>query len=436
MFANVHVNLNLKYKPYSQHNFRQIPQVAGLSRDQQFAIDVVSQILPFRTNNFVVDELIDWANIPNDPVFILNFPQQDMLAPAQFNEMADLLRRKASRQEIKAAANRIRYALNPHPAGQVEHNVPQLNGEKLTGMQHKYRETILFFPTQGQTCHAFCSFCFRWPQFVGLDEIKFAMKETELLVAYTRAHDEVTDILFTGGDPMIMRTRNLESYINPLLEADLPNLQTIRLGTKSLSYWPYRYLTDDDADDLLRLFEKVVDSGRHLAIMAHFNHPNEVLSPTVQAAIKRIRSTGAQIRSQSPILRHINDRAEDWATMWREQVRLGVIPYYMFVVRDTGAQDYFSVPLLRAWDIYRNAYQRVSGVARTVRGPSMSTHPGKIQIVGPMQVHDEPVIALEFLQGRNPDWVRRPFFAQYDESAIWIDDLRPAFGEEQFFFEG
>ncbi|RMF32346.1 MAG: lysine 2,3-aminomutase, partial [Bacteroidetes bacterium] len=209
----------------------------------------------------------------------------------------------------------------------------------------------------------------------------------------------------------------------------------IRIGTKSLSYWPYKYLTDRDADDLLRLFERIVKQGYHLAFMAHFNHPHELKTEAVRRAIARIRSTGAQIRTQAPIMRHINDRPALWKEMWMEQVKLGCVPYYMFIARDTGAQHYFAVKLERAWNIFRKAYQQVSGLARTVRGPSMSAYPGKVQILGISQVAGEKVFVLRFLQGRNPDWVHRPFFARYNPDAIWLDDLEPAFGEPCFFFE-
>jgi L-lysine 2,3-aminomutase len=223
--------------------------------------------------------------------------------------------------------------------------------------------------------------------------------------------------------------------LRPILDADLPNLVGIRIGTKSLGYWPYRYTTDQDADDVLSLFEEVSNRGLHLAIMAHFNHPREMSTAAVQEAIRRIRKTGAEIRTQSPIMANINDRAEDWATMWREQVRQGCIPYYMFIARDTGAQHFFRVPLVRAQQIYRDAYAQVSGLARTVRGPSMSTDPGKIRVLGTADVAGQKVLALTFLQGRNPDWVQRPFFAEYDENASWLDELKPAFGEKEFFFE-
>ena len=65
----------------------------------------------------------------------------------------------------------------------------------------------------------------------------------------------------------------------------------------------------------------------------------------------------------------------------------------------------------------------------------MSATPGKVHVLGVSEINDQKVIALQLLQGRNTDWVGIPFFAKYDENAIWLDDLHPAFGEK-FFFEG
>lgn len=423
-----------RYRSYGLSNFRDIPQMAGLPEALKFEIEVVGRVLPFKVNNFVLDHLIDWQRVPRDPLFVLTFPQRAMLQAPHYDEIAGLLRAGADKARIAAAVARIRQALNPHPAGQLSHNVPSLEGEALAGMQHKYRETVLFFPSQGQTCHAYCSFCFRWPQFVGQADMKFASREVDKLIDYLARHPQVSDLLFTGGDPMIMSSRNLAGYIEPLLAADLPNLRRIRFGTKALSYWPYRFL-DTDGDALLALFERIIASGRHLALMAHFNHPRELAPAAVRQAIARVRQTGAVIRTQSPLLRHINDDPALWAELWNRQVDLGCVPYYMFLSRDTGAHDYFSVPLVRAWEIFRQAYQQVSGLCRTVRGPSMSADPGKVQILGPCRINGKKVLQLRFLQGRNPDWVHRPFFAAYDEAATWLSDLQPAFGESRFFYE-
>lgn len=184
-----------------------------------------------------------------------------------------------------------------------------------------------------------------------------------------------------------------------------------------------------------RLFERVTLSGRHLAIMAHMSHPRELQSRVAMEAIRRIRMTGAVIRSQAPLIHHVNADPRTWVEMWQSQVSLGVIPYYMFVERDTGAKHYFEVPLAEALRIYHEATQRVSGVARTVRGPSMSAAPGKVHVVGTASIGGEKVFVLQFLQARNPQWTGKPFFAKYDEKVSWLDQLKPALGEKTFFYE-
>ena len=428
------IQLASRYSAHQLRDLERIPQVASLPPSERLAMRVVASVLPFRVNGYVVDELIDWSAVPDDPIFRMTFPQREMLAPADFARMERLVRAGAPAEMVKAAARDIQRSMNPHPAGQATLNVPFLNGRPLPGMQHKYRETVLFFPSQGQTCHAYCAYCFRWPQFVGLDEVKFANSEVDDLVAYLQAHPEVKSVLFTGGDPMVMRTKTLRSYVEPLLRADLPHLTSIRFGTKAPAYWPQRFVTDRDADDLLRLFEEVVASGRTLAVMSHYTHPREISTAVAEEAVRRIRSTGAVVRCQSPIVRRVNDDAATWAELWTREVRLGAVPYYMFVERDTGPRAYFEVPLARALEVFRGAFSRVSGLARTVRGPSMSATPGKVALDGVAQIGDERVFVMRFLQARDPEWVGRPFFAQYDERATWLDHLRPALGRHQFFF--
>ncbi|HUH38519.1 MAG TPA: hypothetical protein VL027_11310 [Spongiibacteraceae bacterium] len=425
---------HIRFQVYTDRHIDQLPALQGLSEEQRFVMRVVAQVLPFRVNQYVIEELIDWSRVPDDPVFQLTFPQQGMLAPEDFNRMADALRKGVDRVEIKRIAREIQAGLNPHPAGQQEMNVPTLDGEALPGVQHKYRETVLFFPSQGQVCHSYCTFCFRWAQFVGDKALRFASNEARSLHGYLAAHRDVSDLLITGGDPMVMKTRTLAGYLEPLLQPELEHVQTVRIGTKSMTFWPQRYVTDPDADDVLRLFEKMVKRGKHIALMAHFNHWQEMETPVVREALRRVRDTGVVIRTQAPLIRHINDDAGVWARMWRTQTALGLIPYYMFVERDTGARHYFEVPLVRAHEVYRDAIRQVSGLSRTARGPSMSAGPGKVEIQGITEINGEKVFVLRFIQGRNPDWVQQPFFARFDPEAKWLNDLCPAFGEEKFFF--
>ena len=423
------------YKVYTERNLDSISQFLALPEDMQFDIRVVASVLPFRVNEYVINELIDWNCVPNDPVFRLMFPQKGMLQPEQFETMAELHRHGASTAEIKEAARKIQHSMNPHPAGQLALNRPMVDGKIVSGMQHKYRETALYFPSQGQTCHSYCTFCFRWAQFIGDDELKMAATEASTMHAYLKQHPEVTDVLFTGGDPLVMKTRLLKEYLEPLLAPEFDHIRNIRIGSKTLTFWPYRFVTDDDAAELLELFSKITASGKQLAFMAHFDHYQELKTDICKEAVKRIRATGAMIRAQAPLTRHINNDPDVWVKNWQTQLSLGIVPYYFFVARDTGAKHYFEIPLAEAYEIYRQAITRMSGLGRTVRGPSMSAGPGKVEITGVAEINGEKVFCLRFLQGRNPDWCYRPFFARYDEKATWLDDLKPAFGEEKFFYE-
>ena len=230
------LNQRMQHRPYrvfQRSKLDEIPQLSKLSAGQKEEIKAVSAVLPFRVNEYVLDELIDWDAVPDDPMFRLTFPQGEMLERSDLELMLDLVRSKASHEQVKQAAKGIQKKLNPHPAGQVELNVPTGGGQSLQGLQHKYPETVLFFPAQGQTCHAYCTYCFRWAQFVNMDEVKFLDKEAGNLVRYLRRHPEVTDVLLTGGDPMVMKSRVLQSYVDPLLHGGLESLRSIRMSCKA-----------------------------------------------------------------------------------------------------------------------------------------------------------------------------------------------------------
>jgi len=416
-----------RFRAYTVKHLETLTTRAGLDADERLAVRAVATVLPFRTNEYVVEHLIDWDAAPDDPIYRLVFPQSDMLPETDVLEIGGLLAGGAPDAEVRAAAHAVRTRLNPHPAGQLAFNIPELAEEPLPGVQHKYPETVLIFPKQGQTCHAYCTYCFRWAQFVDEPDLKMATDDVARITDYLRQHREVTSVLITGGDPMIMGEAVLRRYVEPLLAPDLEHIESIRIGTKSLGYWPQRFVTDPDADETLRLFEEVVAAGKSLAFMAHFSHPKELESSLVADAVRRIRSAGGVIRTQAPLIRSINDDAATWAGMWRTQMRMGMVPYYMFVERDTGPQGYFAVPLARAHEIFRDAYASVSGLCRTVRGPSMSATPGKVCVDGVVEVAGEKVFALHMIQARNPSIVGKPFFARFDPNAIWLSDLEPAF---------
>lgn len=412
-----------KLKFYNKNNIQGISQIKHISRELIDGILLAAEVLPFRVTNYVIENTINWNNIPDDPVFQMTFPLPAMLKKSDFDLLAGLSKYKDNR--FRQAVYEIRKRMNPNPSEQAN-NRPLLNDNLATGIQHKYPQTVLFFPAHGQICHSYCSFCFRWSQFVQPhydDIVFFSAKSSEQLTDYLRQKKMVTDVLITGGDPMVMNTQHLENYINPLLLPEFEHIQTIRIGTKALSYWPRRFLTDPDSDDLFRLIDKVTKAGKHFTLMVHINHLQEIETPTAIEAINRLRNAGVIMRHQSPILRHINDSSMSWQQLLNQLIRLGIIPYYMFIERDTGPYDYFSIPLKKALDVYQGVMKNVSGLSKTMRGPIMSAAIGKIELRDIVTISEQDYFLLHYLQARDRNLVNKHFLAKYKSHAKWITDL-------------
>lgn len=416
----------MRFITYNATNFRKIEYIRYLPEKVKEEIEIVAKVIPFKTNNYVVDYLIDWENYENDPIYILNFPNRNMLSPDQYSRVENAVKNNWPKHELYRVINAIRMELNPHPAQQMT-NVPKLNGEILNGVQHKYRDIVLFFPTQGQSCHAHCTFCFRWPQFVKELDLQFSMREIDKVIDYIEENKDVNEILFTGGDPMIMSPETLASYIDRIIERKPSHLQTIRFGTKSLSYWPFAFLPQfsDEAESMLNVFRKITANGLHLSFMAHFNHPVELDNLIVQEAILNIRQTGAEIRTQAPVLNHINNSSEIWAEMWKKQVNLGLIPYYMFIERETGPFEYFNIPLADIYRMYNRAIKLTGSLAKTVTAPVMSASKGKVQIMGIVEnpLDGKDYFMLQYIRHRDFNQTYKPFFRAFSPTATWIDQL-------------
>lgn len=417
----------MRFLTFNAKNFREIEYVKYLPEEVKHEIDIVSKVIPFKTNNYVVDYLIDWVNYETDPVYILNFPNKNMLRPERYEQLKRAIERNRPQKEVDDLIMKIRLEMNPHPAQQMT-NVPVMDGEELKGVQHKYRDIVLFFPSQGQTCHAHCTFCFRWPQFVKELDMKFSMREIGKVMDYIRRNPDVNEILFTGGDPLIMDPATISKYFDAILDNRPSNLKNIRFGTKSLTYWPFAFLPQfgEEGRELLDLFKRITDNGFHLAFMAHFNHPNELDNEVVQEAIYNVRQTGAEIRTQAPILNHINKSSMVWARMWKKQVSLGMIPYYMFIERETGPYNYFEIPLAEVYQIYQEAIRETGSFAKTVTGPVMSAAKGKAHIMG---VVDNPAdgnkyFMMQYVRHRDYRETFKPFFLEYNEEATWLNQLK------------
>lgn len=330
----------------------------------------VSGSYQFRSNSFY-QSLINWDD-PNDPLSRLIMPSEKEL-----DEWGRL-----------------------DPSGESNYTI-------LPGLEHKYNSTALMLVSN--VCGGICRYCFRKRVFMKDEDA--VLRDIDAAVAYIREHKEVTNVLLTGGDPLMLNTGRLQKYLDALLEID--HVRIIRIGTKMLAFNPFRVLDDPR---LSELFSKVNASDKQLYVMTHFNHVNE-LSPEAKKAINVLRMTGAELTNQTPIIRGVNDNADALAELFRELSFLGVPPYYIFQCRPASGNSDYAVPVEEGYGLFEAARAQVSGLAKRARFV-MSHMSGKIEIVGMdrmnvyMKYHraaDDADSASFMVLKRNPE-------------AYWFDD--------------
>ncbi|WP_329281411.1 lysine 2,3-aminomutase [Streptomyces sp. NBC_00691] len=389
--------------------------------------DIVGRVLPIGLAAHAADALIDWSRAPDDPLYRLLVPHRDLLAPADFAAVEQTLR---DDDRSRLVVDGLRERLDPHPSGR--------NAEAV---RHPYPGTLLVLPDRHSTCPAPCASCFRAPRYTGDPALGRSPGGPETMKAALARHPEITDVVLDGEDPLAMSAADLDAYLSPLLAT--PRVRTIRIRTRALIHTPERFLTATatgdaaadsgarsgaafDADDLLRLLERVVAAGRRLSLLLQVAHPRELDPAPTRRALARVLATGAEILTQAPVLRHVNDDAEVWARMWREQTALGLVPYRMLVERGTGARRCFGLPLAVVVDIHAEAVRRpVQGLAPAVAGPVMSTELGALAVDGVVRLGQGPAFALRALRARDPALTGAVAHARFDPAARWWDELTP-----------
>jgi KamA family protein len=402
-----------------------------LSKDLRNELRVLSYVFPFKITKYVIDELIDWNFVPHDPLYQLAFPQKGMLSKSDFEWMQQCLQQGSDKSEMHRLGRTIRDKM------MISYSKPIIefsninNVELVPGLWHQFPQTVLLFPKPLQECFAHCSYCGRWVMHDNAAN-GFMYQSPTFPIPYLSKNKKITDVLITGGDSLYARAKVLEQYIDPILKIE--NIQTIRLATKSLTYWPNRFITDNDSGDLLALFNKIVSRGKHLSIMAHITHHRELATETVKQAIARIRSTGAVIRCQSPLARHINDSAGILWELWREEVRLGLVPYYLFFDDSSNLNNYFKIPIEKALNLYKSSQMELSGLAKTLHGPVFNNIRGKILVQDVVEIKGRKAFCLKYLQSNHPEKINKLFFARFDEKAIDFDQLKPVSKYDESFY--
>ncbi|MTI32498.1 KamA family radical SAM protein [Xanthovirga aplysinae] len=420
----------MKFKSYNNLSFKKTDYYNRLPPKEKEAFDILSTVFHFKTNNYVLEKLIDWKNVETDSIYRLIFPRKEMLNPADYEQLTLMHKAGISMESLGPFIETIRKKMSPK-LKYPEKSIPKLNGLKLQGAWQNFGTIINLYPDpMVKTCHAYCSYCFRWIMFKNTEvQNSNSYSDPNTPVEYIRSHPEITDVLFTGADPLVIKADKIKEYIDPILAID--SVKVIRISTKSLGWWPYRFTTDSDADELLSLFEYIISKGKHLNICAHVTHVKELENEIVQKAIKRIQATGAIIRCQGPIVKGINDTAEDWINLWNKQIQLGLIPYYMFVEAEHNSENCFRIPLAKGLNIFQTAQKQATGLARTVRGPVFMNDHHRILIDGVITIQNEKFFVLKSLQAPpNTKGEGSLKLIPYDENTKDPGDLVALFSED------
>jgi len=342
-----------------------------LSPRERAAARRVAARYPFLANRDYLS-LIDWDD-PHDPIRAVIVPRTEELAPWG----------------------------NLDPSDEMQNYV-------APGCQHKYAETVLLIANDA--CGGFCRFCFRKRLF--LEGGSEAARDIGPALEYIRSQPQVTNVLLTGGDPLLLPTRRLETIVRGV--RNIPHVRIIRIGTKCPAYTPRRIIDDPE---LLAMLSRYSTRDRRIYVMVHINHPRE-LTADARLALDLLARSGVVLCNQSPILRGINADPETLASLMRELSIIGLTPYYFFQCRPTAGNRPFAVPIVEAYSIFEEAKKRVSGLAKRARYV-MSHASGKIEIAG---VTAERIF-LRYHRARDPKDEGRFIIAPRDDDAYWLDDL-------------
>ena len=344
-----------------------------LSKEERDGLRATAEKYAFRINDYY-SELIDWSD-PGDPLRQLVVPRVEEL----------------------------------HDYGKLDASDEQAN-TVARGVQHKYADTALLLCNE--VCGAYCRYCFRKRLF--MNDNDDATNDVSAGIAYIGEHREISNVLLTGGDPLLMSTRRLTEIIDAV--AAIPHVRIIRIGSKMPAFDPWRLRRDAALDALLR---RHATSGTCIYLMAHFDHPRELTAEAL-AELAAFRAAGVECVNQCPLIRGINDDPAVLGELWSRLSYAGCPPYYLFQGRPTAGNDPYRVPIVAGFRIYQQALTAGSGLARRARYV-MSHATGKIEILAV----ERDRILMRYHQAKDPSDLGRFLTAPRDDEAAWLDELAP-----------
>lgn len=358
-------------------NVDELKMYLPLGREEEEQLRRAVEIHPMNIPRYYIT-LIDPSD-PNDPIRKLCVPQADELV-----------------------VSGIMGETTKDPYGDDKH-------DKGNGVLHKYEYTALVVATE--YCAMYCRHCFR-KRMVGLPNDK-TVTNFQNAAKYIASHPEITNVVISGGDPLMLPTKVLRAMLESLL--DIKHLNFVRIGSRALVSYPIRFF-DDELIDLLAEFNR----SKTLFIPTHFNHPKEITKVS-REAVSRIRNAGITVNNQAVLLKGVNDDAQVLTDLMHGLLRIGVNPYYLYQCMPVArVRHHFQVPLKRGVDLVDKARQKMDGYAK--RFKFIIGHDiGKLEICG--RLGDKLLLKQIHARTEHKEEASRMLVRQLTDTGGWLDDL-------------
>jgi lysine 2,3-aminomutase len=235
------------------------------------------------------------------------------------------------------------------------------------GLVHKYGNRALVLLTMN--CAAYCRFCTRRRKVSDIAKGLLSDQDLENMVKYVKAHQEIKELIFSGGDPSTVPAllkKALKKFVV------LPQIKIVRVASRLPVSNPS--MVNRQLIGALKVVKK-----QPLYIMVHFEHPDEI-TPEAIKAVKKLQKVGTMVLNQSIFLRGVNDNVDVLEKLFSQLVEIGVKPYYLFRCDPVKGAEHFIVPFKREVEIFTELRKRISGLATPLYVIDAPNGAGKIPV--------------------------------------------------------
>lgn len=249
----------------------------------------------------------------------------------------------------------------------------------VPGLVHRYPDRVLLKLTH--TCPVYCRFCFRREVVGPGGEAPLVGEALDAALTYIRARPQIFEVIFTGGDPLMLSARRIAEVTQAL--AGIPHVKVLRWHSRVPVVDPQRITQD--------VVAALKAPGKAVYVVLHANHPRE-LTPAAEAACARLVDAGIPMLSQSVLLKGVNDTAETLAALMRGFVANRIKPYYLHHMDLAPGTRHFRTSIAEGQALMRALRGRISGLAQPTYVLDIPGGAGKVPI-GPVyrnggRVHD------------------------------------------------